>query len=84
MKPEHRARQSARAALDVALQTGKHQPPELHLSARVVDVDPDESALGVVVEDDPLSNLAALDTGLLEESDYERLARFPQSSSSGA
>ena len=63
----------AGAALDLARHACEDQPTQLHLATGIVDINADESALGVVVEDDPFRHLAAVDSGLFGQVDIERV-----------
>src|ERR1051325_8664500 len=51
----------------------ENQLLQLHFLARIVDVDSYEIAVGVVVENDPVGNFAALGAGPLGEIDVKRI-----------
>lgn len=59
----------AGALFDLARDATQFELPELHLATRIVDVDADEVPLGIVVEHDPVGDLATLDARVPGEVD---------------
>jgi len=62
-----------RDALDGGVEETQHELLQPDLATRIVDVDPDQIAVGVVGEHDAGRDFSALRTGLLGEVDVERI-----------
>ena len=59
-----------------------HEFVDFRLGARVVNIDSDQFALGIVVEHDTLGNLPALDARLFRQIDVQRVRSYSRASSS--